>query len=337
MDMTVSEVSKALGISTRMLRYYEKEGLIVTKRREDYAYRMYDEYAVRRLRQIAILRKLRISLKDIGIILNASEISEAVGIFLDKIGEIDGEIAALEIIRDTLSEIAELGSGRNMKLLENRLLSVSSALPPLKTTLKENGSMNELNANNKEELLDKANESVTKANGSVRIIQLPPFTAAANHVIGIEPEESVDKPVDKFIRESGLYNIKPDSRYFGFNHPNPGILENGKHGYEVWVTIPDDMEVPEPLVKKHFDGGLYAALTIVFPDFYRWNDLTKWAEENELFEPNYSELGDEIMGGCLEEHLNWVYSSHMGWPENGIDGQIDLLLPIKRRKEKKAL
>jgi len=46
---------------------------------------------------------------------------------------------------------------------------------------------------------------------------------------------------------------------------------------------------------------------------------------------NYSEEGDEIMGGCLEEHLNWVYSSHMGWPENGIDGNIDLLLPIKLR------
>jgi|GEM_PF-6839383 len=35
------------------------------------------------------------------------------------------------------------------------------------------------------------------------------------------------------------------------------------------------------------------------------------------------------MGGCLEEHLNWIYSSHMGWPENGIDGHVDLFLPIK--------
>ena len=35
------------------------------------------------------------------------------------------------------------------------------------------------------------------------------------------------------------------------------------------------------------------------------------------------------MHGMLEEHLNWIYSAQMGWPENGIDGQIDLLLPIK--------
>ena len=39
------------------------------------------------------------------------------------------------------------------------------------------------------------------------------------------------------------------------------------------------------------------------------------------------------MGGALEEHLNWVYSAHMGWPENGIDGKLDLLLPIRRREK----
>lgn len=333
-DMTVSEVSRELGISTRMLRYYEKEGLISTKRREDYAYRMYDELAVRRLRQIVILRKLRIPLKEIGIILNASDISDAVRVFLNKIQEIDGEISSLRVIRDTLSEVAALSAGDSLYLMESKLLSVSESLPPFKNTLKENKAMNELNTQpeNREAMLDKANETADRTGENIRILQLPPFTVASNHVIGIEPEAEVDKPVDKFIRESGLYKIKPDARYFGFNHPNPGILDGGRHGYEVWVTIPDDMEVPEPLVKKHFDGGLFAALTIRFPDFHRWNDLVRWAQEdNELYEPNYSELGDEIMGGCLEEHLNWVYASHMGWPDDGIPGQLDLMLPIKRK------
>ena len=176
-----------------------------------------------------------------------------------------------------------------------------------------------------------ADMSENKNEPLVRIVLLPPFTVASNHVIGKEPEETVGEPMDKFIRESKLYEIKPDARYFGFNHPNPGVLEGDIHGYEVWVTIPDDMDVPAPLVKKHFDGGLYAALTIKFPDFHLWQELEKWAYNNAQYEPNYSEQGDEIMGGCLEEHLNWVYSSHMGWPENGIDGQLDLLLPIKKK------
>ena len=239
---------------------------------------------------------------------------------------IDGEISSLSLIRDVLSEIAELGAAGSLPLFENKLLSVSDLLPPVKNQLKENGAMNN---ENKEEMLDKANEKLKKADDNVRILLLPPFTVASNHIVDFEPEEKVDKPVDKFIRESGLYNIKPDSRFFGFNHPNPGVLKDGRHGYEVWVTVPDDMEVPKPLVKKHFVGGLYAALAIKFPDFHRWNELVRWVQGSELYEENYSELGDEIMGGCLEEHLNWVYASHTGWKDD-IPGQLDLLLPIKK-------
>ena len=89
------------------------------------------------------------------------------------------------------------------------------------------------------------------------------------------------------------------------------------------------MEVSAPLTKKRFNGGLYAAHTITFPNFNEWADLAEWVQNSDKYEVNYSELGEEIMGGCLEEHLNWIYSAHMGWPENGIDGQLDLLLPVK--------
>ncbi|MEG0661630.1 MAG: MerR family transcriptional regulator [Anaerorhabdus sp.] len=40
---TITQVSKSLGISTRMLRYYEQVGLISSYKKDDYAYRMYDE------------------------------------------------------------------------------------------------------------------------------------------------------------------------------------------------------------------------------------------------------------------------------------------------------
>lgn len=333
-DMTISEVSKAFGVSTRMLRYYEQEGLISSKRREDYAYRIYDENAVKRLRQILVLRKLRIPLKQISIILNTADSSETVGILIEKIRELEDEISSLKVIRDILSEVVERSDP--ISLLDNRLMSAVQGISSSDNLIKENIDMSELQElkaqNDKAEQLEQANATISAIHSDIRIIQLPPFTVASNHCIGKEPEEVVDKPVDKFIRESGLYKIKPDARYFGFNHPNPGVLEEGTHGYEVWVTVPDDMDIPAPLVKKHFEGGLYAAMTIHFPEFYRWEELTRWVENNEIYEPNYSPLGEEIMGGCLEEHINWVYSSHMGWPENGIDGQLDLLFPIKRKQ-----
>lgn len=114
----------------------------------------------------------------------------------------------------------------------------------------------------------------------VRYVLLPPCTVAAYHYIGENPEEKAGEVLDRFVRESRLYEIKPDARMFGFNHPNSHVRADGVYGYEVWATVPDDMDIPKP------------------------------------------------MSGCLEEHLNWIYASHMG-PENGIDGQIDLLLPIK--------
>ena len=331
-DITISQVSKKFGVSTRMLRYYEKEGLISSKRREDYAYRIYDEKAVRRLRQILLLRKLRIPLKQIAVILNSADVSETVAILIEKIKELEDEISSLTIIRNILTELVNKGGTEINKLLEDKLMDSLQIISPSTNFLKENTVMSELQTNDLEQL-EKANETVERISSDIRIIHLPSYTVASNHCIGREPEEEVDKPVDKFIREKGLYNIKPDARYFGFNHPNPGVLEEGIHGYEVWVTIPDDMEVPKPLVKKQFPGGLYAVLTIRFPEFQRWGDLVKWAENNDEYEPDYSPLGNEVMDGCLEEHLNWVYASHTGWNEEGITGQLDLMLPIKRKEK----
>ncbi|WP_143754818.1 helix-turn-helix domain-containing protein, partial [Listeria seeligeri] len=52
----MTQVAKEYEISTRMLRYYEQVGLIKSLRKDTYAYRMYDEGAVIRIRQIIILR-----------------------------------------------------------------------------------------------------------------------------------------------------------------------------------------------------------------------------------------------------------------------------------------
>ena len=347
--MTITQVTKLYDVTPRMLRHYEKLGLITPCKSEDYAYRLYDEAAVRRLQQIIILRKLRFSLKQISIILQdnvqqeaesgrpkcgteaaytkRTQKQEALQIMRENIAELDSEIDALSKIRAILREFTDLldlslRTNLNFDLLEDKTIAeVIDTLSLSKSTLKEKYSMSDL---------EKANEALSRSE-NVRIVLLPPFTVASFHQIGKNPEESDE--ISDFIRESQLYEIKPDARFFGFNHPNPGVRDDGLYGYEQWVTIPDDEDIelplPPTLTKKHFDGGLYAALTIRFPEFQRWNDLVRWVNDSDRYEANYSELGDEIMGGCLEEHLNWVYSAHMGWPENGIDGQLDLLLPIK--------
>lgn len=324
--MTISEVTKIFNVSTRMLRYYDEIGLLPSKRREGYAYRVYDEIAIKRLQQILTLRKLCIPLKKIALILDDVDQINALKVLQERVIELDEEISALQTIRDILHIlIIRLNSTAHtnvkIEVLDDvEIMNIIQTLSLSRINFKEERSMEELN---------KAKEVLSKLH-NVRIVLLPLCTVASYHFIGENPEETVGEVMDKFVRESKLYEKKPDARMFGFNHPNPSP-NRPYYGYEVWVTIPDEMEVPEPLVKKRFGGGMYAAYTIAFPNFHEWDLLIKWGNENEKYEPNYSKQGEENMCGCLEEHLNWVYCSHIGWPETGglDDGLLDLLLPVK--------
>ena len=68
----IREVTERYSIPARTLRYYEDMGLIESARVADYAYRLYDRQALKRLEQILILRKLNISIKDIQLIFQAA-------------------------------------------------------------------------------------------------------------------------------------------------------------------------------------------------------------------------------------------------------------------------
>ena len=89
---TIGTVSKNLGISSRMLRYYEQIGLIESKRVENYAYRVYDEEAIRRLRQIILLRKLRVSVKQIRELFGNSSALGVIEVFEKNIRELDEQM-----------------------------------------------------------------------------------------------------------------------------------------------------------------------------------------------------------------------------------------------------
>lgn len=318
--MTIGEVSSKFQISTRMLRYYEKLGLIESTRKEGYAYRIYRADAIRKVQQIILLRKLQIPLKQIRRMMEGSK-EDAVHILEAHIRDMNENAKSIQTMKSALERLLELfrqdvSRENYMDLVqETSIVKSLESLTPEKHHLKEERKMSIA-----KEMIDKGS--------CVRIVFLPPCTAASYQYTGDDPEENAGKIMNAFIQSSRLYEIKPDSRMFGFNHPDPDP-KSGYHGYEVWVTIPDNMEVPAPLAKIHFAGGLYAAYTITFPDFHEWKFLAEWVEKNTQYLPDYHDQSLKDMGGCLEEHLNWVYSSHNNWPENGIDGKIDLLLPIK--------
>ena len=324
---TVRQVSKTYNISAQMLRYYERSGLLKSLRKDDYAYRVYDDENIKRLQQIIILRKLQIPVKQICVVLNNPDAATAIEIFKENISGLQTEICALSTIKSVLeifvAKLEELAAVRlDLNLLNDEsVIKLAESLSLIQKNVKEIKTMEEL---------DKANEELNKlTDKDVRIVFLPPVTVAAYQYEGDEPELTVAKVIDKFVLDNDLPNIKPDLRHYGFNCPNP-TDETGAHGYEMWVTIPEDIEVSAPLVKKHFHGGLFAAHMIPMGAFEEWQWLFNWCENNAKYEYGGTGSGDNMFG-CLEEHLN--YKNNVALIKNGVydDIQLDLLIPIKEK------
>ncbi len=326
MDLqTISMVSKNFNISTRTLRYYEQIGLIQCVKMDGYAYRTYDENSLNRLKQIIILRKLRISLKDIQLILQKEETSTVFRIFQDKIMELSDEVTALSTIKSILEEFVS-------RLKENVEFSIKYKLLADESLLKIIDSLTVTKINFKEEKtmddLKKASDSLSKLT-DVRVVYLPPATVASIQCIGGSPEHDTGHELKIFMMKTELHKIKPDLRQYGFNHPDGSKPDGSDHGYERWVTIPDDMEVPEPFVKKKFAGGLYAAHMIPMGNFEEWEWLCEWAMNNKEYEPNWG--NPECMHGLLEEHLNYINQYQLSNEELDKCMQLDLLIPIKQK------
>lgn len=324
---TIRQVSGELHISTRTLRYYEQIGLITPAKKEGAAGRTYDGAAVTRLRQITILRKLRIPLKQIREILESSSTEKLMEEFERALAEIDTEMEALSTIRSVIQSFLEKlnPGGEGFALLEDgTLLEIVSSLAVSKTKFKEEKSMIDLN---------RADENLNRlTDREVRIVYLPPATVAAVHCVGGSPETETGDLLFAFIKDRNLPQIKPDFRHYGFNHPNGSQPDGSDHGFERWVTIPDGLEVPPPFVKKQFAGGLYGAYMIPMGAFEKWNQLYEWAEHHEKYEIVWGDPA--CMSGLMEEHLNAM--QHYLWSHEECEQQLqlDLLLPIREKQQK---
>lgn len=314
--LTIRDVSKAYSVSTRTLRYYEEIGLLSSIRDDERGCRVYDEKALRRLSQIVVLKALRLPLRQIETILHDERGQEALMILESHASDIANEQMALSAIEKALH--ACIACLRSSGLL---IVPVDTLDQEVVRKLARSTSVP-----SKEH---KEATYMTKLT-NVRIVYLPPSDVCSIIGNGSLAEKEAGDLIDKFIIDSKLRETKPDFRLYGFNHPN-GVLPDGSdHGYEFWVTIPPDYEIPRPYEKKRFQGGLYAAHMIPMGAFDEWGWLVDWAMSNEAYEPRWGDA--ECMGGLIEEVLN--YTHHVGKPqeEKDRDLQLDLLMPIAPRK-----
>lgn len=334
---TISQVSKDYGISTRMLRYYEQVGLIKSLRKEDYAFRVYDENALNRLQQIIVLRKLRVPVKHIISILNNHDAAKTVEIFKENISKIDSEITTLSTIKSILARFVE---EINEKIdIQLKLLADDSLLSAISTLSFSGNPINETRESFSMEDLNKAHEDLMKLEDKdVRIVYLPPMTVAAAYAIGDDCIDKASDVVNKFIKESDLLKIKPDARGFDYNFYLEGEVPGQKiQGHEAWVSVPVDMELPKPLIRREFKGGLYAAHVLREWDFQDWRRLKEWVDASDKYDSDWGsprwDSAETGSGYGLEETLNLYHFIKKHDAEMSIL-QLDLLFPIKEKESK---
>ena len=117
--MKIGQASAASGVSQRMIRHYEKIGLIAAAPRRDSGYRDYDQRDLHTLHFIGRARDLGFPIEDIRLLLalwsdRSRSSADVKKLALSRAAELRERIAALESMRRTLEHLAASchGDGR---------------------------------------------------------------------------------------------------------------------------------------------------------------------------------------------------------------------------------
>lgn len=116
--MQIGEAARATGVSAKMIRHYESIGLIPEADRRASNYRDYDGNDLNRLGFIRRARDLGFSMAEIRELLRlwadkSRSSAEVKALTTAHIAELDGKIALLQEMRDSLSHLAHACGGNH--------------------------------------------------------------------------------------------------------------------------------------------------------------------------------------------------------------------------------
>jgi Cu(I)-responsive transcriptional regulator len=108
--MNIGAAAQATGVSAKMIRHYEAQGLLPRANRTASGYRLYRDTEVHTLRFIRRARDLGFSMKDIASLLGLwsdrrRASADVKRMALRHVDELNGRIASLEEMRETLQDL----------------------------------------------------------------------------------------------------------------------------------------------------------------------------------------------------------------------------------------
>lgn len=299
---SISKVTAETGISSRTLRYWEEAGLVKSLRDVQSGWRIYNEKATRRIAIIEVLRRLGLPVSDIGEVLEGKSADALLRALRKQQLKLQNMTADVRLRAEAITELIDT--------IENEpsydLSALEGLMLPGELTRKKN----------KIETIEKGltMENMKSKYGDIKFVQLPKMRAAAYSCVGVEPEDKASAPVIKWIRESGLEGTM---RLYGFN-TEPYPTENSpEYGFGFCASIPEGVDIPEPLQEMRLPGGTYMVISE-----YEGDPSFGWKKAQEVFQSEGFEWAyDESRHPGLEEHNER--------PEGGYN--ISIVLPVKKK------
>lgn len=302
----ITDLTNDLGITSRTLRYYEQMGLVRSERPPFEKYRYYDRENIERVKQILVLRKMQIPVRDIVKIYESRDLTVLVDSFVARINEIDHQIDALYELRRIINKFMQSMMEKGIKHI--------SALPLLYEKMEKSLELRENRKKEEEFSFRRLSELSEQTPLDLTIVDLPPMRALSS----IE-KNSGKSDADGFwdwLGKSGLTFGTPGSHtLFEYQQADgqPVILHGIDRGFNN----------SGPYQDVDFDGGLFAVADSYADDdiasFHR--RMIKSFDDNPYYEVDYRQ------GGALR-HESLVESVIS---PDSLREKVNVFLPVKRR------
>lgn len=301
----ITELTGQLGVSSRTLRYYEQAGLIKSVRPKFEKYRFYDNDNVERIKQIMVLRKMQIPVRDIIRIYESESMSVVVETFVKRLHAIEREIGALAELKRIVNDFLNV-------MIKNGVKKIS-ALPLLYEEMgRKLEKLEEYKPLNYGRL-NEINEELNKPVG-ISIIDLPAMRVLSSR-----------------LKKTGVSDVEAFWDYLNRNDIAVGLpgrhelfeYQDSSNQTVLIQKIDKEYVNSSPFYEYQFDGGLFAAGTLYVDEdigeFHR--QMIKSFDTNLYYEVDYRHGG-----GMRHESLVETVIS----PDDKRE-MVNVYLPVKKR------
>ena len=304
----ITDLTVQLGITSRTLRYYEQMGLIQSTRIQFEKYRYYDRENIERIKQIMVLRKMQIPIKDIIKIYKSQDMSLMVESFVNRINAIDDEINALRELKQIINDFLQAMMDSGIKHI--------SALPLLYEKMMAHFERQEAFESKSEVSFERLSELSEKVSGLIdlSIIDLPPMRVISSKLKNSEISD-VEGFWDWLGKNRVPFGTPGSHKLFEFQQDNGQTV--------IIQSIDREFLNDSPYVDYEFEGGLFAVGSVyVDDDIASYHDkMIRSFDNNPFYQVDYRHGG----------HLRHETLAESVISPDSRREKINLFLPVKRR------